>query len=58
MPEPKTNLNSATQGNLIELLPKETVTLQNENEQSEFTNTLVTNDSTNTVPNERLKRIF
>lgn len=31
MPELKLNLNRATEGNLIELLPKETGTLQNEN---------------------------
>ena len=57
MPEPKTNLNSDTQESPIELPTKETVTLQNENEQSELTNTPVANDPTNSIPDETLKRI-
>ena len=45
--EPKTNLNSGTQESPIELLCKDIFTLQNKNEQSGFTSTLITNGSTN-----------
>ena len=57
MPEPKTNVNSDTQEIPIELPHKETVTLQNENEKSRFTNSPLANDPTNSIANERPKRI-
>ena len=57
MPEPKTHLHSDTQKILIDLTPTVSVTLQNENEPSEFTNTPLVNDPTYSIPNERPKCI-
>ena len=57
MPEPKAHLHSDTQKILIDLTPTVSVTLQNENEPSEFTNTPLVNDPTYSIPNERPKCI-
>ena len=57
MPEPKTHLHSDTQKILIDLTPTVTVTLQNENEPSEFTHNPLANGPTYTIPNERPKFI-
>ena len=44
--EPKTNLNSNIQENPIDFIPKETATLQTENEQLKYTNSPITNNTT------------
>ena len=57
VPEPKTNLNGGIQESRIDLTPKETVTLQTEYEQLKYANSSVTNNTTDSVPNERSKLI-
>ena len=57
VPKPRTNLNSGIQESPIDLTPKETATLQTENEQSKYTNSAVTNNTTASVPNKRPKHI-
>ena len=56
VPEPKTNLNSGIQESPIDLTPKEAATLQTENQQSKYTNSPLTNNTTDSIPNKRPKR--
>ena len=55
--KPKTNLNSDIQESPNELTPKETATLQTENEQLKYTDFLITYNTTASIPNERPKHI-
>ena len=57
MPESKTNLSSDLQESPVDLTSKERVTLQTENEQLKYKNYSVTNNTTDSIPNERLTRI-
>ena len=54
MPKPKTDLNSDIQESRVDLTPKETATLQTANEQLKYTNSPITNNTTVSIPNERL----
>ena len=55
--KPKTNLNSDIQESPIDLTPKETATLQTEDEQLKYKNSPITNNTTASVPNKRPKHI-
>ena len=57
VPEPKTNLNSGIQESRIDLTPEGTVALQTEYEQLKYANSPVTNNTTDSIPNKRSKRI-